>query len=326
MLLKRGRRHVYDRRYDQASSDFEEAYGLVSSDADAQEAMEGGDGYARLLEWTGMVRHWHYNLDSACQCYQRCSDLEPINTNVLVKQAGVQMDAGKHDDALKLFDTALGIDPGTVDALLHRSNLRMLQSKPDEARRDLEACLKLRPNHVMARLRLASILSALGDQDGAARELDMAEREDPNSSEVQSYRGELYFTQGKMDEARERFERAIELEPSNPTPYVNLAMAVLNTPPENPGQPPDTAAVMSHLEKAIEADPQFTAAYVQLGQLALASAVDLVTAREVIKLYDQALANCRTPEEVNEICSMRVLAVAQVEAATALNMDTFSMQ
>jgi import receptor subunit TOM70 len=329
VLLKRGRRHVYDRRYDRASSDFEEAYGLVASDEAAQEAMEGisdGDGYARLLEWTGMVRHWHYNLDSAYECYQKCSDLEPTNTNVLVKQAGVQMDAGKHDEALKLFDTALGIDPGTVDALLHRSNLRMLQSKPDEAKSDLEACLKLRPNHVMARLRLASILSAMDDQKGAARELEMAEREDPKSSEVQSYRGELYFTQGKMDEAKERFEKAIELEPNNPTPYVNLAMAVLNTPPANPGQLPDTAAVMSHLERAIEVDPQFTAAYLQLGQLALASATDLTAAREVIKLYDQALANCRTPEEVREICSMRILTVAQVDAATMLNMETFSMQ
>jgi import receptor subunit TOM70 len=202
----------------------------------------------------------------------------------------------------------------------------MLQSKPEEAKNDLEACLKLRPNHVMARLRLASILAAMNDPAGAGHQLDMAEREDPTSSEVQSYRGELFFTQGKMDEARERFEKAVELEPNNPTPYVNLAMAVLNTPPESPGQPPDTAAIMTHLEKAIEVDPQFTAAYLQLGQLALASATDLNAAREVITLYDQALANCRAPEEVQEICSMRVLTVAQVDAATMLNMETFSMQ
>jgi mitochondrial import receptor subunit TOM70 len=324
-LLKRGRRYVYDKRYALASADFEEAYTLVEADEEAQGAMEA-DSYARLLEWTGMVRHWHYNLDSAYDCYQRCSDLEPTNANILVKQAGVQMDAGRHDEAMKLLDTALGIDPTTVDALLHRSNLRMLQSKPEEAKADLEACLRLRPNHVMARLRLASILAAMNDADGASRELDMAEREDPNSSEVQSYRGELYFTQGKMDEAREKFELAIKLEPNNPTPYVNAALAVLNTPPSAPGQVPDTDAVISYFEKAIDVDPQFTAAYLQLGQLALGIATDIAAGREVITLYDRALENCRTPEEVKEICGLRILTVAQLDAATMLKMDTFSMQ
>ena len=323
-LLKRGRRRVYDRDYDLASHDFEEAMALVESDEAAQHAMED-DSYARLLEWTGMVRHWHYNLNSALGCYQKCADLEPTNANVLVKQAGVQMDAGKHDEAMKLFDTALGIDPAAVDALLHRSNLKMLLGKAEEAKVDLEACLALRPNHVMARLRLASILAAQNDPTGAKRELDLAEQEEPNSSEVQSYRGELFFTQGQMDEALEQFEKAIQLEPSNPTPYLNAALALLNTPTA-PGQPPDANAMVTYLEKAIEVDPQFTAAYMQLGQLTLGMATDLNAAREVIKLYDQGLANCRTLQEIQELCSMRILTVAQVEAATMLKMEVFSLQ
>lgn len=127
-----------------------------------------------------------------------------------------------------------------------------------------------------------------------------------------------------MVDARRQFEKAIQLEPTNPTPYVNTAMAILNTPPPN-GQMPDAQAVMSSLEKAIEVDPQFMAAYIQLGQLKLGTATDLVSARKVITLYDQALANCRAPEEIKEVCSMRLLAVAQVDAANALHMATFSM-
>jgi hypothetical protein len=46
----------------------------------------------------------------------------------------------------------------------------------------------------------------------------------------------------------------------------------------------------------------------------------------VIALYDQGLSNCRSPEEVKELCSMRALAVAQVEAAQMLKMEVFNLQ
>lgn len=328
LLLKRGRRYVYDRNYEKASQDFEEAYKLVHDKALVQDRMQFSTSseegaYARLLEWTGMVRHWHYDLDAAIQCYEECSNLEPLNAIILVKQAGVQLDAGKHDEALQLFDTALGIDLSTVDALLHRSNLRMMQSKPEEAKRDLEQSLLIRPNYVMARLRLAAIL-ATTDPDAAKRQLDIAEQADPNSSEVQSYRGEVYFTQGEMELAREQFEKAMKLETTNPTPYVNAAMALLNTPVTGPGQVPDTKEVIRLLEKAVEIDPQFTAAYIHLGQLKLGTAMNLVAARDVVQLYDKGLENCRSPEEIKELCGMRALAIAQIEAATQLKMETFN--
>ncbi|GAX20186.1 hypothetical protein FisN_12Hh031 [Fistulifera solaris] len=322
LLLKRGCRHMYHRNFADAGKDFEAANDIASKSETVQEEMSS---YAKLLEWTGMTRHFRYKLDSAISCYQKCADLEPTNVLVLVKQAGVQMDAGRQEEALKLFDMALGLDPSAVDALLHRSNLRMLQQDAAEAKKDLEACLKLRPNYTTARLRLASVLLALNDLDGAKQQVDLAQQAEPSSSEVATYRGELYFSSGDMAAAKEEFDKACRLDPSNPTPYVNAAMAVLNTPPP-PGQTPDATLVMELLEKAISADPQFAPAYIQLGQLKLGTAANLDAARKVIDLYDDALKNCRAPEEIKELCSMRTLAVAQVEAAEQLHMETFNLQ
>lgn len=132
------------------------------------------------------------------------------------------------------------------------------------------------------------------------------------------------FMKSEMEDARRQFEKAMKLEPLNPTPYVNCAMAILNTPPPD-GQTPDAQAVMNYLEKAIEVDPSFMAAYIQLGQLKLGTATDLASARKVVELYDQALKNCRSAEEIKEVCSMRILAVAQVDAANLLRMETFQM-
>lgn len=100
-----------------------------------------------------------------------------------------------------------------------------------------------------------------------------------------------------------------------------VAIAILNS---TTGMP-DTTKACKFLETAIEVDPQFTAAYVHLGQVRLGMAQDLETARRVIELYDRGLQCCRTKEEVNELSGMRILAVAQVEAANSLKMETLSM-
>ena len=235
------------------------------------------------------------------------------------------MDAGKQEEALSLFDTALGLDPTATDALLHRANLRMLQQKPKEAKEDLEACLKLRPDNVLARLRLATVLMANNELPAAKKCLDMAEKIDPQSSEVHSYRGEMHFAQGEFTEARAEFDLAIECDAGNPTPYVNSALAVMNTPSPT-GGPPDVADAVRLLEKAISVDPQFHQAYVHLGQLKLSMATDLTSAQEVVSLYDKGLEYCRTAEDLRDIVSMRILTLAQVDAASALKMHTLNMQ
>ena len=313
-LMHRGMRFVYDRKYPEAAVDFEKALKMVTE----QKLSLESDAHARLLEWTGMVRHWYYKLEDAMECLKDASALEPDNALLLVKMAGIQLDAGQQDTALDYFKQALSIDPNNTDALLHRSNLRIMQGQPQLAKADLEQCLKQSPDYTMARLRLAAVLVPMEDLPGAQQQLD-AITED--TSEVHSYRGELHFANGEMEDALKCFETAMSMEPSNPTPYVNAAMALLNVP----NQMPDTERVVKLLQDAIRVDPQFSAAYVHLGQLQLGMATNLENARKVVELYDQGLENARTPEEIKELCNVRILAVSQVEAATMLGMETFNM-
>lgn len=137
---------------------------------------------------------------------------------------------------------------------------------------------------------------------------------------------ELHFARGEFDEAKAEFEKAMRSDSSNPTPYVNSALAVINTPPSGGSMVPDFAEAITLLEKAISVDPMFHSAYVQLGQMKLSIATDLTKAREVVELYDKGLEYCRTPDEVKDICSMRILTMAQIDAAHALNMESLQMQ
>jgi hypothetical protein len=82
ILLKIGRRQVYDAKFADARQTFLGAHDLVKGKSDVKKAMKDDD-YVRLMEWVGMVKHWSYDLDGASQCYQECIEIEPINVSTL---------------------------------------------------------------------------------------------------------------------------------------------------------------------------------------------------------------------------------------------------
>lgn len=322
-LWKRGRRYAYENQFELACNDFNAAYEYVQKLENGEDLF--GEELPRLLEWVGMCRHLKYNLDAASECYEKCCELEPNNSEIFVKRAGVKMDGADQEAAMKLFNSALDINPNATDALLHRANLYMLQSDLVNAKRDLERAIRIEPNHLLAYLRLATVYMTEQDLDGANSFLKKAEKINGDSSEVHSYRGEMHFAKGELAEANAEFEKAIESDSKNATPYVNSALAIMNIP--GPDGRPDLNKAIELLEKGLDIDPSLNTAYVHLGQLKLALSTNLADARKVLDLYDKGIENCsRTVDEVKEIVSMRILTVAQIDAATALKMETLGMQ
>lgn len=325
LLLRRGRRHAFEQDFESAVADFDEGMKVVddiqiSGSEDDRRQLEIDENYPRLLEWAGLGRHLRYDLDGAATLYDKCIELEPLNTELLVKRAGAAMDNAQLDKALELFQTALALEPEATDALLHRANLYMMQGKTKDAKEELNRCIELKPDFITAYLRLATVNMMESDISGAMKALDTAEKLEPNSSDVQSYRGELYFAQGNVEEAKASFDAAIKLDPNNPNAYLNSGLLVMQTPTAS-GMP-DVFESIRLMNKAIDIDPQALNAYAHLGQLKLTMCKNLADAREVVALYDKGMQQCRTKEEAKEICSMRILAVAQIHAAEALKMDT----
>ena len=82
LLLQRGRRYAYHRKFDECKNDFESAYSILENDDDGKiKTSLADDTYPRVLEWVGMCRHLRYELDSALECYNACAELEPINVS-----------------------------------------------------------------------------------------------------------------------------------------------------------------------------------------------------------------------------------------------------
>jgi hypothetical protein len=81
LLLKRGRRYAYHRKFTECKDDMEAAYKILESGGEELKNLLEGDTYARVLEWTGMCRHLTYDLKGAVKCYEACSDVEPTNVS-----------------------------------------------------------------------------------------------------------------------------------------------------------------------------------------------------------------------------------------------------
>src|SRR5262249_54975908 len=69
---------------------------------------------------------------------------------------------------------------------------------------------------------MGSISQAMGTFQNALKRFK-------TSADLNNYYGELLLDQGKFEEALQRFEKAVELDPLNPLPYINKALLIYQT-------------------------------------------------------------------------------------------------
>ncbi len=113
--------------------------------------------------------------------------------------------------------------------------------------------------------------------DQAIGNFDMALRIMPDSAEAWGHRGLALAKQGKIDHAIVSLERALAIYPKSEHAHNNLGIALRKRDPRK--------AVL-HLRKAVELDPDFSEATINLG----AALLELGEADEARKAFAEALA------------------------------------
>jgi tetratricopeptide (TPR) repeat protein len=174
----------------------------------------------------------------------------------LVREGLTHHQAGRLDDADRLYAQALALDPGHADAL-NLSGLLALQSgRASDAAARIASAVRRQPKNWGFRANLASALLDLQDFDGALEAFRMAARLNPDEPQLQiaaanclALRGDFagaesqlrkvvrrypgaasgWFNlgnavrdQGRLEEAAKIFTRAVQLAPDNPDAQTNL--------------------------------------------------------------------------------------------------------
>jgi tetratricopeptide (TPR) repeat protein len=94
--------------------------------------------------------------------------------------------------------------------------------------------------------------------EDALQRFEEALREDPESPEVVEAIGRVLLSLDRIDEAEARLEEALALDPDWAAPRMGLAIAAMRRD--------EPFRIVHHLERTIEADPEYPDAYVELGR------------------------------------------------------------
>ena len=120
-----------------------------------------------------------------------------------------------------------------------------------------EQILKKNPKHVETRYMLGTLLAGAGKFEIALTHLKAAASRMPNSPLIQTSLGNIYLKLGKLDHARDCYQRSLALNPLIPETLFNLSVTLFQQ-----GQRRKAAM---YLEKSLRLRSDFPAAYLKLG-------------------------------------------------------------
>jgi folate-binding protein YgfZ len=169
----------------------------------------------------------------------------------------------REDEALELLERAIAVDPGHADSYESMGVILGRHGRYDEAIALMKKLLEVDPESVMAHTNMSLYYNQLGRIEDAEREAGLAaektlaaqRREQQRADEERRSRAQQ---KAELKRREAMFLEVLELDPDDT--LGNFGMGELYT---EDGRFEDA---VQHLEKAIEHDPKYSAAYLALGR------------------------------------------------------------
>jgi arylsulfatase A-like enzyme/tetratricopeptide (TPR) repeat protein len=263
-----------------------------------------GTGSAAAIDPKDGIIHWERvekgtddcnsgKLKEGIATLENCLQEVPDDVWTLQILAGAFQNAGRLEDALGLLERVRKLSSKDPSVLLGISELHIQLGRLDDAEAEIKEVLAAQPDHSGAYLQLARI--SLGRRNDAqalellrkALELDRGVRK----ASIFNALADFHLVRGQLAEAKDFFQKAIEVDAFNGDAHGGLAEALLSESDRDqaqaqleqairfsPAQPRPLAvlgavfsdkgefeAAIKCCERAIEIRPSFGPAYVNLG-------------------------------------------------------------
>lgn len=132
-------------------------------------------------------------------------------------------DTKQFSEAETHWKVALELEPKSLDAHAALAGLAIKNGQPQEAVDRLLPLLNSQSPHPQVYLQLVRGLQQVGQLDRAAQIADDAIKAFPQDGELLQAAAEVNTQRGSLEIAREQFQKALELNPSNPSIHFRLA-------------------------------------------------------------------------------------------------------
>jgi tetratricopeptide (TPR) repeat protein len=177
--------------------------------------------------------------DTSLKYYQELQDMGYTGISkeyyATSKQTGDKEDLGDKKNRDLQVKLGLYMDPvdeltpsKTGDIIKNVAYILKSQGKTEEAIKAVEAARALYPNDINLILTQADIYFQLKEMKKYGELIQIAIQIDPNNPQLFFNLGVISFDQGKVDEARNNYEKAIELKEDYGDAYLNLAIVIMD--------------------------------------------------------------------------------------------------
>jgi predicted O-linked N-acetylglucosamine transferase (SPINDLY family) len=157
--------------------------------------------------------HQAGRLDEAEKLYGRILALEPKSYAALHLMGLLRLQQGRHPEALRFMDAALAVQPGAPETLSNCAIALSALGRNEEALAALDGAVKAQPGNAFSLANRGAVKSKLGRQEAALEDFDRALALDGRHHEAHNNRGLILHDLKQFDEALASFDRLLALAP-----------------------------------------------------------------------------------------------------------------
>ena len=279
--------------------------------------VEARQKYEKCLELEATYQWALYNLgksyegedlSKAASYYEKATKAEPQYTDAFNAWGNSLLDQGKKEEAIEKYYKCLEIDPNYLWALYNLGraykgpnpekaleyvakavelddqfvdgynlwgNICLDLGKNAEAREKYDKCLELNPNFSHAYYNIG-LSYEKEDLEKSKEYYKLASEKDPTYTLAYSRWGSLLLAEGKHEEAREKYEKCLAIDPSSTLTLYYLAESY---------EEEDFEKAIDYLNQAITIQPEYINAYNKWGNILLDNGKN----EEARKIYEKCL-------------------------------------
>ncbi len=207
--------------------------------------------------------------------FEELGKLAPSNLGIQIKMALILAEQKKFDKAKQILDTILQTKPGWDQVRFHLGRVLKEQGKIHEAENEFNQIRKGQPMFVNSRIVLALMFLKTKEYAKAIRYIDEAADPNMKDADVLYIKGSILEELNRLTEARQIYEKALEMEPTNVRMRYSLGNALEKGGFRNRG--------LREMERILKEKPDDASALNFIGYTLAASGGDLDRAEKMVR-------------------------------------------
>jgi len=194
----------------------------------ASEALSSKSDSPAALLANAYVAQSSFDLEKSKALLAKLSEVRPNNAFSYAKKAELELGFGHIDQAEELLQKARELSPRDPYVLTIYGFLNLIKNEREDALKIFSDVIAIDGNSALAHLGRGLALVKGNDLIAGREEISRAVYLDPMVALYRSYLGKAYFEEERENLADHEYERAMSLDPRDPTPYLYRAYSKLS--------------------------------------------------------------------------------------------------